>query len=254
MIQVSALCKSFTDKKRGKIKAVDLVSFTCHPGEIYGLLGPNGAGKTTTLRLLATVLEPDAGSAQVGGFDLITQPAQVRGSIGFLTGDTGLYRRLTGREILRYFSALYQQSAADFDRRLRELIVVLELGEFLDTKTDKLSTGQKQRISIARTVIHDPPVLILDEPTAGLDIIASRAIIEFILRARQAGRTIIFSTHVMREAEKLCDRLGIIHNGRLVTQGTISELRRQYQTEDLEEAFVRAINITPIYPTLPTSA
>lgn len=248
MVQVQNLSKSFTDKKRGLVRAVDDLSFTCQSGEIYGLLGPNGAGKTTALRLLSTVLQPDSGVATVAGFDVSRQPDQVRRNIGFLSGDTGLYRRLTGREILRYFSSLYGMARETIKNRIDELSATLEMGEFLDVKTDKLSTGQKQRISIARTMIHDPPVLILDEPTAGLDIIAAHAIIEFIARAKNARKTIIFSTHVMREAERLCDRIGIIHRGRLMAQGTIEELRMQFHSDDLEAVFMRVVGLEPAFP------
>jgi sodium transport system ATP-binding protein len=246
LIKVQDLCKNYQDKKRGLIKAVDHVSFTCRPGEIYGLLGPNGAGKTTTLRLLSTVLTPDSGTASVAGYDIVSQPGQVRGAIGFLSGDTGLYRRLTGREILRYFGSLYGLDKHLLDNRIQSLANVLQMEEYLDAKTDKLSTGQKQRISIARTVVHDPPVLILDEPTSGLDILASRSIMEFILQARSNGKTIIFSTHVMREAERLCDHIGIIHQGRMWAEGTQAELRKHYQSEDLEAVFVRAVNLEPL--------
>lgn len=245
MISVDHICKYFHDKKRGLIKAVDGLSFECRPGEVYGLLGPNGAGKTTTLRLLSTVLRPDSGQATVCGFDVTTQAGQVRQCIGFLSGDTGLYRRLTGREILRYFSSLYGIGARDFQRYLNEVTHLLDLADFLDVKTDKLSSGQKQRISIARTVIHQPPVLILDEPTAGLDIIASRAIIEFISRARESGKTILFSTHIMREAERICDKIGIIHLGNIRVQGTVDQIRGQFGTPDLEEAFMQAVGVTP---------
>jgi sodium transport system ATP-binding protein len=254
VIEVQNLSKSFRDRKRGLIKAVDGVSFTCRPSEIYGLLGPNGAGKTTTLRILSTVLQPDSGSALVAGYDVARQPDQVRRRIGFLSGDTGLYRRLTGREILRYFASLYGLSRDQFEHRLQELSATLELSPYLDVKTDKLSTGQKQRISIARTMIHDPPVLILDEPTAGLDVIASHAIIEFISRAMSASKTIIFSTHVMREAERLCDRIAIIHNGRLVAQGRLGELRSHFACEDLEEVFMRAVGLAPPPALRPKSA
>jgi sodium transport system ATP-binding protein len=248
VIQVQNLTKSFTDKKRGVIRAVDRLTFTCNPGEIYGLLGPNGAGKTTTLRLLSTVLSPDDGTATVAGYNIVSQAGQVRQSIGFLSGDTGLYRRLTAREILRYFASLYGLDSDRFNSRLNELVRTLEMQDYLDVKTDKLSTGQKQRVSIARTLIHDPPVLILDEPTAGLDIIASRAIIEFIFQAKRSQRTIIFSTHIMREAERLCDRIGIIHQGRLVAEGTLDRLRNSYNTNDLEEVFMRAVGLDLQYP------
>ncbi|TKJ40244.1 ABC transporter ATP-binding protein [candidate division LCP-89 bacterium B3_LCP] len=243
MIQVKNLSKNFTDKKRGIIKAVDGISFDCHPGEVYGLLGPNGAGKTTTLRLLSTVLKPDSGTASICDYDVVERPNKVRAVIGFLSGDTGLYRRLTGREIMRYFASLYGLSKDDFNLRIKDIESILELSDFLDTKTDKLSTGQKQRISIARTILHDPPVLILDEPTAGLDIIASRAIIEFISRARTSGKTILFSTHMMQEAERLCDRIGIIHNGQLQVQGSLENLRNQYNTQNLEEVFLKAVDL-----------
>jgi sodium transport system ATP-binding protein len=246
MIQVQDLCKSYHDKKRGTVNAVDRISFVCQPGEIYGLLGPNGAGKTTTLRLLSTVLTPDSGMAIVAGHDVARQPSLVRANIGFLSGDTGLYRRLTGREILRYFGSLYGIEKGLLNRRVQELSNILSMEDFIDARTDKLSTGQKQRISIARTVVHDPPVLILDEPTAGLDIIASRAIMEFILQARSTGKTIIFSTHVMSEAERLCDQIGIIHQGRMWAHGTQADLRRLYQCDDLESVFVRAVNLEPL--------
>jgi sodium transport system ATP-binding protein len=243
LITVKNLSKSFHDKKRGTIKAVDNISFVCLPNQIYGLLGPNGAGKTTTLRLLSTILTPDSGSAIICDNDVVAQAGQVRNSIGFLTGDTGLYRRLTGREILRYFASLYGMTKEQFDRNLEFVTRLMDLGEFIDTKTDKLSTGQKQRVSIARTMIHNPPVLILDEPTAGLDVIASRAIIEFISRARKEGKTILFSTHVMREAERICDKIGIIHQGRIMAEGTVDELRRQFSNDDLEEVFLRSLQI-----------
>jgi sodium transport system ATP-binding protein len=243
LISVKNISKGFTDKKRGLVKAVENVSFECIPGEVYGLLGPNGAGKTTTLRMLSTILKPDSGQIKVNHFDVLNQPTDVRKSIGFLSGDTGLYRRLTGREILRYFASLYGVTGERFDSYCRNVTDLLDLHEYLDVKTDKLSTGQKQRISIARTVIHQPPVLILDEPTAGLDIIASRSIIDFISHARNEKRTILFSTHVMREAERLCDRIGIIHQGRIVAEGTLPALRFQFQTDDLEEVFMRAVGL-----------
>ncbi|MBU0518945.1 ATP-binding cassette domain-containing protein [bacterium] len=245
MITVENLSKYFSDKKRGVIKAVDDVSFQCKPGEVYGLLGPNGAGKTTTLRLLSTVLRPDSGKVSICDYDVINQSSEVRQHIGFLSGDTGLYRRLSGREILRYFAALYGLKNHQFKQRLDEIVELLEIGSYLDTKTDKLSTGQKQRISIARSVIHNPPVLILDEPTAGLDIIASKSIIDFISRARGNGKTILFSTHVMREAERLCDRIGIIHEGKIKLQGTVSEIRAQFTTDDLEHIFFKAVGMEP---------
>ncbi|MEW5701946.1 MAG: ATP-binding cassette domain-containing protein [Candidatus Zixiibacteriota bacterium] len=241
MIEVQDLRKVFHDKKRGEIRAVDGVDFRSDRGEIFGLLGLNGAGKTTTLRLLATMLRPDGGSIRVGGVDAVAQPEAVRAQIGFLTGSTGLYWRLTPREILVYFGRLAGMDRDTIRRRSDELIARLGMEEFADRRVDKLSSGQKQRASIARTLIHDPPVLILDEPTIGLDVVTSRAIVEFIAEARRAGKCVIFSTHIMHEAAKLCDRIGIIHEGRMRISGTLSEFRTRTGKSDLDDVFVAAL-------------
>lgn len=241
MIQVQGLRKAFHDKKRGPIRAVDGVDFDCQGGEIFGLLGLNGAGKTTTLRLLATMLRPDSGTITIGGLDAVAHPEAVRAQIGFLTGSTGLYWRLTPREILTYFGRLAHMETAVIRRRADELIARLDMGEFADRRVDKLSSGQKQRASIARTLIHDPPVLILDEPTVGLDVITSRAIVAFIAEARRAGKCVIFSTHIMHEAARLCDRIGIIHQGKMRRIGTLTEMRGQTGQADLDDIFVGAI-------------
>ena len=238
MINVHALHKSFHDKKRGEIRAVDGVEFSCKAGEIYGLLGLNGAGKTTTLRLLATMLRPDSGSITVGGVDASQHPEKVRAQIGFLTGATGLYWRLSPREILAYFGSLAGLSGSVIKERTDDLIRRLDMADFADRRVDKLSSGQKQRASIARTLIHDPPVLILDEPTIGLDVVTSRAIVEFIADAKTRGKCVILSTHIMHEAAKLCDRIGIIHAGRIRSEGTLEDFRHRTGKSDLDDIFV----------------
>lgn len=238
MIEARELSKVFTDKKRGQISAVDRVSFTCVPGEIYGLLGANGAGKTTTLRMLATILAPTSGTATVAGFDVVREPEKVRANIGFLSTATALYDRLTAFETVEYFGQLYGLDAATIKQRSDELFKALDMEEFRDRRCAKLSTGMKQKVSIARTLIHNPSVMIFDEPTSGLDVMTARSIIEFIRQCRDRGKTVIFSTHVMTEVEKLCDRIGIIHGGKLRTEGTLEEMRGRYRKESLEEVFV----------------
>jgi sodium transport system ATP-binding protein len=241
MIETDQLTKVFRDRKRGEIRAVDGVSFRCEPGQIYGLLGANGAGKTTTMRLLATLLKPTSGTAQVAGHDVAREAQQVRASVGFLSTSTALYARLTARETVEYFGRLHGLDEELLRRRIAELFAALEMNEFSDRRCDKLSSGMKQKVSIARTLVHDPPVMIFDEPTLGLDVMTARAIVHFIRDCRQRGKTVIFSTHVMSEAEKLCDRIGIIHNGRLLAEGTLAGLRTQHHQTDLEEIFVRVV-------------
>jgi sodium transport system ATP-binding protein len=238
MIQVTNISKYFTDKKLGLVKAVDDVSFVCQTGKIFGLLGPNGAGKTTTLRMIATILEPSAGSVIVGGFNTATQPDQVRGQIGYLTGDTGLYDRMSARETLQYFGRLYGLSDTAIDIRIQQLSESFGMAGFIDQRVHKMSTGMKQKVSLARTVIHDPPVLILDEPTTGLDIITTRTIVRFIRQCRDAGKCVLFSTHIMHEAETLCDEIAFIDKGKILAQGTTAALKEQFKQDDLEELFV----------------
>jgi sodium transport system ATP-binding protein len=241
MIETRGLTKRFHDKKRGEIRAVDDVSFTCKPGQIYGLLGANGAGKTTTLRMLATILEPSDGTAIVCGHDVIEEPEKVRANVGFLSTATALYPRLTAQEMVEYFGELNGIAGAELKKRVDEIFRRLDMNSFRDRRCDKLSTGMKQKTSIARTLIHDPQVMIFDEPTLGLDIMTARTIIEFIRECRQRGKTVIFSTHVMSEVEKLCDIIGIIHNGKLLAEGSLPELRSKYSENDLEEIFVRVV-------------
>jgi len=241
MIEARNLTKTFKDKKRGIIPAVSDVSFTCQPGRIYGLLGANGAGKTTTLRMLATLLQPTAGTATVAGHDVAREPEQVRANVGFLAASTALYGRLSAREMIAYFGRLNGMDDSAIRARIDVLARELDMGEFLDRRCDKFSTGMKQKTSIARTLVHDPAVMIFDEPTLGLDVMTARSIVKFVRACRERGKTVIYSTHVMSEVEKLCDTIGIIHNGQLVTEGSLEQLRARYGEQDMEEIFVKAV-------------
>jgi sodium transport system ATP-binding protein len=243
VIQVSALSRHFEDKKRGVVKAVDNVSFSVQPGEIFGLLGPNGAGKSTTLRLLATLLQPTSGSASLAGFDIVSDPAGVRRSLGFLTGDMGLYLRMSPREILHFFGNLCGVESNTLARRASELIEMLDMREFADSRTDKLSSGMKQKTAIARTLVHDPPILILDEPTATLDVPTARVIEAAILEAKARGKCIVYSTHIMEEAEYLCDRIAVIHQGQIKAMGTMQELRAAAGKQRLREIFLDLLGL-----------
>lgn len=245
MIEARALSKRFHDKKRGEIRAVEQVSFRCEPGRIYGLLGANGAGKTTTLRMLATILQPTDGTAIVEGYDVVEQPEKARASVGFLSTATALYPRLTAQEMVEYFGRLNGLDEATLKRRIDEIFARLEMDGFRDRRCDKLSTGMKQKVSIARTLVHDPPVMIFDEPTSGLDVMTARTIVSFIRECRDRGKTVIFSTHVMSEVEKLCDTVGIIHGGKLLTEGTLAQLYAKYGERDLEEVFVKVVGPHP---------
>jgi sodium transport system ATP-binding protein len=241
MIIARQLTKTFKDKKRGLIAAVSDVSFTCHPGKIYGLLGANGAGKTTTLRLLATLLKPTSGSCTVAGYDAVTMSEKVRANVGFLAASTALYGRLTAREMITYFGRLNSMSDEAIHARIKVLADELAMHEFLDRRCDKFSTGMKQKTSIARTLIHDPAVMVFDEPTLGLDVMTARSIVKFVRDCRDRGKTVIYSTHVMSEVEKLCDTIGIIHGGRLVAEGTLAELQARFAERDMEEIFIKAV-------------
>ena len=241
MIEAHELTKTFKDKKRGLITAVDQVSFTCQPGRIYGLLGANGAGKTTTLRMLATLLQPTSGTCTVAGHDTAAEPEKVRAAVGFLAASTALYGRLTAREMIAYFGRLNGLAESAIAARIKTLADELDMHDFLDRRCDKFSTGMKQKTSIARTLVHDPAVMIFDEPTLGLDVMTARAIVKFVRDCRDRGKTVIYSTHVMSEVEKLCDTVGIIHGGRLVAEGTLAGLRARFGETDMEEIFVKAV-------------
>jgi sodium transport system ATP-binding protein len=241
MIAAESLGKEFHNKKRGVIRAVENLSFYCTPGQVYGLLGANGAGKTTALRVLATILAPTSGTARVAGFDIRQEPEKARQNLGFLSTATALYGRLTALEVVEYFGCLHGLNRAEARRRTLLLFDRLDINNFQDRRCEELSTGIKQRVSIARTLVHDPPVMIFDEPTSGLDVISARTIVAFIRECRHSGKTVVFSTHVMSEAEKLCDRIGIIHDGRLLAEGSLQELRSRYGSLDLEEIFIKVV-------------
>lgn len=241
MIEARSLSKRFQDKKRGEIRAVDNVSFSCKPGQIYGLLGANGAGKTTTLRMLATILEPTDGTAVICGYDVVEHPEKVRANVGFLSTATALYPRLTSQEMVEYFGRLNGLDEPTLKKRVDDIFNRLEMNDFRDRRCDKLSTGMKQKTSIARTLVHDPPVMIFDEPTTGLDVMTARTIISFISECRDRGKTVIFSTHIMSEVERLCDYIGIIHDGKLLTEGTVAELRAKYNEHNIEEIIVKVV-------------
>ncbi len=216
---------------------MDGVSFECRGGEIFGILGPNGAGKTTLLRVIATILSPTSGSARICGHSVAAEPYQVKKRIGFLSGNTGLYSRLTPLETVRYFGRLHGLDRPLIERRAAEIFDVLAMGDIRDRHVGKLSTGERQKVSIARTLIHDPSVLILDEPTAGLDVVSGKAIINFIRNARGQGKAIILSTHHMTEAEEMCDRVGLLNKGKLVAVGTTKELLSVSGASSLADAF-----------------
>jgi sodium transport system ATP-binding protein len=242
MIHVENLTKRFSDLRRGSVAALEDVSFDARPGEIFGLLGPNAAGKTTCLRILSTVLLPSSGTAQVAGYDVVTHPAEVRSRIGFMSNNTGVYDRMTAWELVEYFGRLHGMEDPALSRRLEEIFTTLQMQDFRDTLGSKMSTGMKQKVSIARAIIHDPPVLIFDEPTSGLDVLVARAVLARIASLRAEGKCIIYSTHIMREVEKLCDRIAIIHKGRILASGTLLELQERYEQTDFEELFFDLIS------------
>ncbi|MBU0691784.1 ATP-binding cassette domain-containing protein [bacterium] len=241
-ISVDALCKDYIDASGQVTRGCRDLSFNAYYGEIFGLLGTNGAGKTTTLRVLSTVLRPTSGDARIAGHSVTQSPELVRHAIGFLSASTGLYGRLTAAEMLRYFGRLHNLTDVQTERRIREVADALDMSDFLDRRCDKLSSGQRQRVSIARTIIHDPSVLILDEATTGLDILAAAQIVRFIKESRDRGKCVILSTHIMHEAEQLCDRIVIIHQGEVKAHGTIGELRQRFQKENLDHIFLSAVD------------
>lgn len=237
-IEVEGLVKHFEDEGRGRLVAVDGVSFRCRPGEIFGLLGTNGAGKTTTLRMLSTLLRPSGGRARICGYDVQTNPEMVRRSLGYLSTTTALYPRLSCRETLDFFARVNGYPPAQLEARIAQLVERFGLTEYADARIERLSTGMKQKVAIARTVAHDPGVVILDEPTNGLDILNVLDFHQLMRELQRAGKTVLFSTHTMSEAEKLCDRLAVIHRGRILACGTLEELRQLSGRHYLEEIFV----------------
>ena len=243
-VQVRDLLKVFRAADGTEVRAVDGVSFECRPGEVLGLLGPNGAGKTTTLRILATILQPTSGSASVAGCDVASDPDGVRRHLGYVSAATGIYERLTGRETLMYYGRLHGMSEDALIRRAEDVIRFLRMEDFADRLAGRLSSGQRQKVSLARAIVHDPKVLILDEPTANLDIIVARNVLDFVADAKRSGRAILLSTHHFHEVERLCDRVVIVDRGRLVATGTREELLAKTGTTTLEDAFFASVDMT----------
>ncbi|MCI0641529.1 MAG: ATP-binding cassette domain-containing protein [Gemmataceae bacterium] len=242
MIHVENLTKSFRDLRRGLVVAVDNVSFDAKPGEIFGLLGPNGAGKTTTMRILCTVLKPSGGQATIAGCDVATQPSLVRQHIGFLSANTAIYDRMSAWELVEYFGKLYGMDDERLRARMEHVFDSLRMNDFRDVLGAKMSTGMRQKVSIARAIVHDPPVLIFDEPTAGLDVLVARNVLENIRQLREQGKCILYSTHIMREVEKICDRVAIVGKGKVRACGTLQDLREQHGENDMEELFFRLVS------------
>jgi sodium transport system ATP-binding protein len=251
MIEISGLRKEFTLSKQHRKElntkesiatAVDGVSFNCKPGRIFSLLGPNGAGKTTTLRMISTIFKPTSGSIKIAGIDAVSNPSEARKKIGFLTGSTGLYARLTPNELIKYFADLYGISNTEFKERKEHLYTLLDMHDFQEKRIGKLSTGMKQKVSICRTMIHDPEVVVFDEPTSGLDVITAENIIQLIRDCKTQGKTVIFSSHIMSEVDLLCDDMAIIHKGKMLFDGTMDEYKSQMQAENLTAEFIRIVN------------
>lgn len=253
MIEITDLRKEFVLSKQQRKElntkdsiatAVDGVSFTCKPGRVFSLLGPNGAGKTTTLRMISTIFKPSSGSIKIAGVDAVANPTEARKKIGFLTGSTGLYARLTPNEVIKYFADLYGISNDDFEERKERLYTLLDMHDFQGKRIGKLSTGMKQKVSICRTMIHDPEVVVFDEPTSGLDVITAENIIKLIRDCKDQGKTVIFSSHIMSEVDLLCDDMAIIHKGKMLFDGTMDEFKNQMQADNLTAEFIRIVNAT----------
>lgn len=241
MLEAHQLTKLFPQPDGTWKAAADSVSFRVQPGEVYGLLGPNGAGKTTTLRMMSGLLRPTSGRVRLNGVDVTDKPERIKQSIGYLTANTGLYSRLTPREMLEYFAALYDLPPEQTRRQIERLSDFLGMRPFLHLRCGALSTGQKQRVSIARALLADPPILILDEPTLGLDVLSNRLILELIRTQADAGKAVLLSTHALDEIEALCRRIGLIHNGRLIAEGTLDELRAISGRTRLSEIFLHLV-------------
>jgi sodium transport system ATP-binding protein len=251
MIQVEGLTKRFELSRKQQKEyntkdkiavAVDNISFECAPGRVFSLLGPNGAGKTTTMRMLSTIFKPSEGKITIAGVDAVNQPQEARRKIGFLTGSTGLYARLTPNELITYFGKLYGVEMNVLQQRKEELFTLLDMHEFQNKQIGKLSTGMKQKVSISRTMIHDPEVVVFDEPTSGLDVITAENIIKLIKDCKDKGKTVIFSSHIMSEVDLLCDDMAIIHKGKLLFSGTMESFRSSMQAENLTAEFIRIVH------------
>ena len=241
MISVHELTRHFRSSGR-IIVAVDKLSFHVRPGEVYGLLGPNGAGKTTTLRMILGLLAPTSGDAEVQGYRATTQPDEVKRRIGLVSASSGLYQWLTPREMLLFFADLYGVTASQASLRLQDLDQLFDLGGFLDQRCATLSTGQKQRVTLARALMHDPPVMLLDEPTRGLDVIGTHVVFEYIAKLRSLGKAVVVSTHRLDEAPHVCDRMGLLHRGQLRHEGSFAELQQATGCDNLFNMFLQLLD------------
>jgi sodium transport system ATP-binding protein len=241
LVQVHNLCKNYPDAALGEFKALDNVSFVAKAGEVFGLLGPNGAGKTTALRILATILQPTSGSVRIFNFDVTKQADYVRHSIGFVSNNTAIYDRMSAWELVEYFGRLYALPPDNLYPRMEKIFRKLQMEEFRDCPGAKMSTGMKQKVSIARALIHDPPVLIFDEASLGLDVMVARALQSIVLDLRDQGKCIIYSTHIMREVERLCDRVAIVYKGKVLDSGTLPDLANRHNQNDFEELFFQLL-------------
>ena len=241
MIHVRRLKKSYQDLQTGGFTALDGISFDALPGQIYGLLGPNGAGKTTALRILSTVLKPTSGTAVINGFDVNEQPEEIRHQIGFVSCNTAIYDRMTAWELVKYFGQLYEMNEDTLQMRMEKLFERFQMNDIRNVLGSNMSTGMKQKVSIARAIIHDPPVLIFDEATSGLDILVAREVLRTIEQLAQQGKCIIFSSHIMTEVQRLCDRIAIMSHGKILAEGTIDDIVEEYGEEDIEELFFQII-------------
>lgn len=249
LVQVQNLCKSYPDSVLGEFVALDNVSFVAKAGEVFGLLGPNGAGKTSALRILATILQPTSGSVRVFNFDVTKQADYVRHSIGFVSNNTAIYDRMSAWELVEYFGRLYALPDDHLYPRMEKIFRTLQMEDFKECPGAKMSTGMKQKTSIARALIHDPPVLIFDEASLGLDVMVARALQSIVMDLRDQGKCIIYSTHIMREVERLCDRVAIIYKGKVIDTGTLEDLADRHQQNDFEELFFQLLMLGDCQPT-----
>jgi sodium transport system ATP-binding protein len=252
-VRVTNLTKSYQDLKHGEFLAVDHISFKAEQGRIFGLLGPNGAGKSTTLRILATMLTPSRGRVLVNGYDVSTDPDSVRQSIGFVSNNTAIYDRMTAWETVEFFGRLHGLTKDNLNEQGNRLFDRLNLNDIRHVVGAKMSTGMKQKVSIARALIHSPPVLIFDEASIGLDVLVARSLLEIIAELKHEGHCIIFSTHIMREVERLCDEVAIMYRGRILDHGTLPELADRHHQPDFEELFIQLLRAAE-KPTIDSSS